>query len=129
MQRFGTCVGNITRFLHIGLNYSDRAAETGATPPKYKLPFCKVNSAVCGANDDVFTRRQSHQVDSEVELAWLLVKQPNMYQKTKVLDMSLDAAPSTIFRSKNFRHSYQGRGLKETLRHLRANESLACDAR
>jgi 2-keto-4-pentenoate hydratase/2-oxohepta-3-ene-1,7-dioic acid hydratase in catechol pathway len=67
-QRLGPCVGNIGKFLCIGLNYSDHAAETGAAIPEHPILFFKANSAVVGPNDVVSMPRGSKTTDWEVEL-------------------------------------------------------------
>ena len=66
--RLGACVGHFGKFLCIGLNYSDHAAETGAAIPEHPILFFKANSAVVGAFDDVVMPRGSTQTDWEVEL-------------------------------------------------------------
>ena len=66
--RFAPIVGNIGKFLCIGLNYSDHAAETGAAIPEHPILFFKANSAIVGANDDVIMPRGSTHPDWEVEL-------------------------------------------------------------
>lgn len=66
--RLGTCVGSIGKFLCIGLNYSDHAAETGAAIPDHPILFFKANSAIIGPNDDVIMPRGSTQTDWEIEL-------------------------------------------------------------
>ena len=66
--RFAPIVGNIGKFLCIGLNYSDHAAETGAAIPEHPILFLKANSAIVGANDDVIMPRGSTHTDWEVEL-------------------------------------------------------------
>jgi 2-keto-4-pentenoate hydratase/2-oxohepta-3-ene-1,7-dioic acid hydratase in catechol pathway len=66
--RLGACVGSIGKFMCIGLNYSDHAAETGATPPEHPLLFMKATSAVIGPNDTVSLPRGSKTSDWEVEL-------------------------------------------------------------
>ena len=66
--RFAPIVGNIGKFLCIGLNYSDHAAETGAAIPEHPILFFKANSAIVGANDDVIMPRGSTHTDWEVEL-------------------------------------------------------------
>ena len=66
--RFAPVVGNIGKFLCIGLNYSDHAAETGAAIPEHPILFFKANSAIVGANDDVIMPRGSTHTDWEVEL-------------------------------------------------------------
>ncbi|MEL6744022.1 MAG: fumarylacetoacetate hydrolase family protein [Pseudomonadota bacterium] len=66
--RIGPCVGNIGKFLCIGLNYSDHAAETGADIPEHPILFFKANSAIVGPNDTVSMPRGSQTTDWEVEL-------------------------------------------------------------
>ncbi|GFE65465.1 fumarylacetoacetate hydrolase family protein [Litoreibacter roseus] len=66
--RLGACVGSIGKFLCIGLNYSDHAAETGADIPEHPILFFKANSAIVGAYDDVVMPRGSTHTDWEVEL-------------------------------------------------------------
>ena len=65
---FGACVGNVGKFMCIGLNYSDHAAETGADIPEHPILFMKATSAVVGANDIVMLPRGSTHTDWEVEL-------------------------------------------------------------
>ena len=67
--RLGPCVGRVGKFLCIGLNYSDHAAETGATVPPEPVLFTKATSAIIGPNDDVHLPRGSTKSDWEVELA------------------------------------------------------------
>ena len=67
-QRFGACVNNVGKFMCIGLNYSDHAAETGAEIPAHPILFMKATSAIIGANDTVMIPRNSHATDWEVEL-------------------------------------------------------------
>jgi len=67
-QRFGPCVTNIGKFMCIGLNYSDHAAETGAPIPEHPILFMKATSAVVGPNDTVVIPRGSKATDWEVEL-------------------------------------------------------------
>jgi 2-keto-4-pentenoate hydratase/2-oxohepta-3-ene-1,7-dioic acid hydratase in catechol pathway len=66
--RIGACVGDIGKFLCIGLNYSDHAAETGAAIPEHPILFFKANSAIVGPNDDVVMPRGSTHTDWEVAL-------------------------------------------------------------
>ena len=67
-QRLGPCVGDIGKFLCIGLNYSDHAAETGADIPEHPILFFKANSAIVGPNDTGSMPRGSTHTDWEVEL-------------------------------------------------------------
>ena len=85
-QRIGACVGNIGKFLCIGLNYSDHAAETGAAIPKYPILFFKANSAIVGAYDDVVIPRGSTHTDWEVELGVIIGKTAKYVSKEDALD-------------------------------------------
>lgn len=84
--RMGPCVANIGKFLCIGLNYSDHAAETGADIPAHPILFSKATSAVIGANDDVSMPRGSTHTDWEVELGVVLGKTAKYVSKEKALD-------------------------------------------
>ncbi len=66
--RIGPCVAGTGKFLCIGLNYADHAAETGATPPAEPVVFMKATTAICGPNDDIVIPRGSEKTDWEVEL-------------------------------------------------------------
>ncbi len=72
--RIGPCVGKVGKFICIGLNYSDHAAETGATVPPEPIIFMKATSAICGPNDDVLIPRNSVKTDWEVELGVVIGK-------------------------------------------------------
>jgi 2-keto-4-pentenoate hydratase/2-oxohepta-3-ene-1,7-dioic acid hydratase in catechol pathway len=85
-QRIGACVGNIGKFLCIGLNYSDHAAETGAAIPEHPILFFKANSAVVGAYDDVVMPRGSTHTDWEVELGVVIGKTAKYVSKENALD-------------------------------------------
>ena len=76
--RVGPCVGDVGKFMCIGLNYSDHAAETGGEVPPEPILFMKANSAISGANDDVIIPRGSEQTDWEVELGFVIGK-PGKY--------------------------------------------------
>ena len=67
--RLGPCVAGTGKFICIGLNYSDHAAETGASVPPEPIIFMKATSAICGPNDAVLIPRGSEKTDWEVELA------------------------------------------------------------
>jgi ureidoglycolate lyase len=66
--RLGACVGGIGKFMCIGLNYSDHAAEAGMAIPDHPILFLKANSAIVGPDDDVVIPRGSTATDWEVEL-------------------------------------------------------------
>lgn len=66
--RIGPCVGSVGKFVCVGLNFSDHAAETGAPIPSEPILFMKATSAICGPNDTVLIPRGSTKTDWEVEL-------------------------------------------------------------
>jgi 2-keto-4-pentenoate hydratase/2-oxohepta-3-ene-1,7-dioic acid hydratase in catechol pathway len=66
--RIGPCVGRVGKFICIGLNYSDHAAESGMKVPTEPVVFMKATSAVCGPDDNVIIPRNSVKTDWEVEL-------------------------------------------------------------
>ncbi|MCP3037244.1 MULTISPECIES: fumarylacetoacetate hydrolase family protein [Xanthomonas] len=67
-QRYGAAVGRIGKFICVGLNYADHAAESGMEVPKLPILFMKATTAVCGPNDTVIIPRGSVKSDWEVEL-------------------------------------------------------------
>lgn len=76
--RIGACVGNIGKFVCIGLNYADHAAESGMAIPAEPVIFNKWTSAVCGPDDDVEIPRGSQKTDWEVELG-VVIGKPGRY--------------------------------------------------
>ena len=84
--RIGACVGNIGKMICIGLNYSDHAAETGAKPPPEPIIFMKVNSAICGPNDDVRIPKTSEKTDWEVELGFVIGKKAKYVSEAEAMD-------------------------------------------
>jgi 2,4-diketo-3-deoxy-L-fuconate hydrolase len=66
--RIGPCVGRVPKFIAIGLNYRQHAAETGAAIPKEPIIFMKATSSICGPDDDVVIPKGSQKTDWEVEL-------------------------------------------------------------
>lgn len=84
--RYGACVGNIGKFICIGLNYSDHAAETGAAIPDEPIVFNKWTSAIVGPNDDVEIPRNSKKTDWEVELGVVIGKDGRYIDKADAMD-------------------------------------------
>ncbi|MDM7255097.1 MAG: ureidoglycolate lyase [Paracoccus sp. (in: a-proteobacteria)] len=66
--RLGPCVGDVGKFIGIGLNYADHAAETGAAVPSEPVVFSKWVSSICGPDDDIRLPPGSVKTDWEVEL-------------------------------------------------------------
>ncbi len=72
--RIGPCVGAIGKFVCIGLNYADHAAEAGLPVPTEPVVFAKWTSAVCGPNDGIEIPKGSLKTDWEVELGVVIGK-------------------------------------------------------
>jgi ureidoglycolate lyase len=84
--RIGACVAGTGKFICIGLNYSDHAAETGATVPPEPIIFMKASSAIVGPDDDVLIPRGSVKTDWEVELAVVIGKTAKYVSEADALD-------------------------------------------
>ncbi len=86
VDRIGPCVGQVGKFICIGLNYSDHAAESGMPVPEEPVIFLKATSAICGPNDDVLIPRNSNKTDWEVELGVVIGKGGAYIEETDALD-------------------------------------------
>lgn len=84
--RIGPCVGQVGKFICIGLNYADHAAETGADIPTEPIVFAKWTSAICGPDDTVEIPRGSHKTDWEVELGVVIGKGGKYIDEADALD-------------------------------------------
>lgn len=84
--RLGPCVGRIGKFICIGLNYSDHAAESGMQVPPEPVIFFKATSAVCGPNDNLVIPRGSTKTDWEVELGVVIGKPGKYLTEEKALN-------------------------------------------
>ena len=84
--RLGACVGDIGKFMCIGLNYTDHAEETGNPIPEHPVLFMKANSAICGPNDDTVRPRGSVHLDYEVELGIVIGKTAKYVSEDEALD-------------------------------------------
>ena len=84
--RIGACVAGTGKFICIGLNYSDHAAETGATVPPEPIIFMKATSAIVGPNDDVIIPRGSVKTDWEVELGVIIGKTAKYVSEADAMD-------------------------------------------
>ena len=74
-DRIGPCVAKPGKFVAIGLNYSDHAAETGAKVPSEPIVFMKATSCICGPDDDIELEKNSKKLDWEVELGIVIGKE------------------------------------------------------
>ena len=84
--RIGPCVGNVGKFICVGLNYADHAAETGAAIPAEPILFMKATSAIIGPNDDVIIPKNSMKPDWEVELGVVIGKEARYVDEKDALD-------------------------------------------
>lgn len=83
--RLGPCVGGVVKFICVGLNYADHAAEAGAAVPSEPIIFMKTTSAICGPNDDVIILRGSVKSDWEVELGVVIGKPAKYVSESEAL--------------------------------------------
>ena len=74
-ERVGSCIINPGKFVAVGLNYSDHAAETGAKVPSEPIIFMKATSSINGPNDDIEISKDSKKLDWEVELGVIIGKE------------------------------------------------------
>ena len=84
--RIGPCVGRVGKFVCIGLNYADHAAESGLAVPTEPVVFNKWTSAICGPNDDIEIPRGSVKTDWEVELGVVIGKPAKYIDEANALD-------------------------------------------
>lgn len=84
--RFGPCVNNVGKFICIGLNYADHAAESGVAVPSEPVVFMKATSAITGPNDNVIKPRNSTKLDWEVELGFVIGKHASYVELDKAMD-------------------------------------------
>ncbi|MBO9406343.1 fumarylacetoacetate hydrolase family protein [Shimia sp. R9_1] len=84
--RIGACVGHVGKFICIGLNYADHAAESGMALPEEPVIFFKATSAISGPNDDVEIPRTSVKSDWEVELGVVIGKHTKYVSREDALD-------------------------------------------
>lgn len=72
--RIGSCIADVGKFICIGLNYADHAAESGMAIPNEPEVFSKATSAISGPNDNIIKPKNSEKLDWEVELAIVIGK-------------------------------------------------------
>lgn len=84
--RFGPCVNGVGKFICIGLNYADHAAESGVAVPAEPVVFMKATSAITGPNDNVIKPRNSTKLDWEVELGIVIGKHASYVSEADALD-------------------------------------------
>ena len=85
-SRYGPCVGRVGKFICIGLNYADHAAESNLPVPSEPVVFMKATSAIVGPNDAVLKPRDSTKLDWEVELGVVIGKHASYVSEADALD-------------------------------------------
>jgi 2,4-diketo-3-deoxy-L-fuconate hydrolase len=84
--RYGACVGNVGKFIAIGLNFADHAAESGAAVPAEPIVFMKATTCIQGPNDEVMIPKDSVKTDWEVELGVVIGKTARYVEEADALD-------------------------------------------
>lgn len=84
--RIGPCVGGVGKFLCIGLNYADHAAESGMDVPKEPVLFMKATSSICGPDDGIVIPKDSEKTDWEVELGVVIGREARYISEADALD-------------------------------------------
>ncbi|ESQ84024.1 2-hydroxyhepta-2,4-diene-1,7-dioate isomerase [Asticcacaulis sp. AC466] len=85
-SRYGPCVARVGKFICIGLNYADHAAESNLPVPDEPVLFMKATSAIIGPNDEVLKPRGSTKLDWEVELGLVIGKKASYVSEAEALD-------------------------------------------
>jgi 2,4-diketo-3-deoxy-L-fuconate hydrolase len=106
-SRLGPCVGGVGKFIAIGLNYADHAAEAGQPIPAEPIIFAKLPNCIVGANDDVMIPKGSTKLDWEVEIAFVVGKRARYVEEK---DAPAHIAGYTICNDVSERHFQIERG-------------------
>lgn len=112
VDRYGPCVGQTGKFICIGLNYSDHAAEAGMAVPSEPVIFAKATSAICGANDDIEIPRGSIATDWEVELGVVIGKEAKYITEADALDHVAGYCVINDLSERDFQIKHEGQWTK-----------------
>lgn len=110
--RIGPCVGQVGKFMCIGLNYSDHAAESGMKVPEHPVLFMKATTAICGANDTVLIPRNAEKVDWEVELGVVIGKTAQYVEEADAMDHVAGYCVINDVSERAFQFDYSGQWVK-----------------
>jgi 2-keto-4-pentenoate hydratase/2-oxohepta-3-ene-1,7-dioic acid hydratase in catechol pathway len=110
--RLGPCVGDIGKFMCIGLNYTDHAIESGLPIPEHPVLFMKATSAVVGPNDIVSMPRGSNSTDWEVELGVVIGKTAKYVSAADALDHVAGYCVINDVSERHFQHNLSGNWTK-----------------
>lgn len=110
--RIGPCVGNVGKFMCIGLNYSDHAAESGMDIPQHPILFLKANSAISGPNDEILLPRGSTATDWEAELGVVIGTRAKYVSEEAALDYVAGYCVCNDLSERNFQMKLTGQWTK-----------------
>jgi 2-keto-4-pentenoate hydratase/2-oxohepta-3-ene-1,7-dioic acid hydratase in catechol pathway len=110
--RLGACVGGTGKFVCIGLNYADHAAESGMQVPSEPVIFMKATSAICGPNDPIIIPRGSEKTDWEVELAVIIGTKAKYVSEAEALNHVAGYAVANDVSERAFQAERQGQWTK-----------------
>ena len=110
--RLGPCVGGVGKFMCIGLNYSDHAAETGMELPAEPILFMKATSSIIGPNDDVVIPRGSEKTDWEVELGVVFGKPAKYVDEADAFDHVAGYCVVNDYSERAFQIEHSGQWVK-----------------
>lgn len=110
--RFGACVGQVPKFICVGLNYADHAAETGAAVPPEPVLFMKGVNAICGPNDCIEIPRGSTKTDWEVELGVVIGKPAKYVSEEEALSHVAGYCVVHDVSERGFQMEHQGQWVK-----------------
>lgn len=110
--RLGACVAGTGKFICIGLNYADHAAEGGMEVPSEPVIFMKATSAICGPNDPIIIPRGSEKTDWEVELAVVIGKRAKYVSEADALDYVAGYAVTNDVSEREFQLEREGNWTK-----------------
>lgn len=110
--RLGACVAGTGKFICIGLNYADHAAEGGMEVPSEPVIFMKATSAICGPNDPIIIPRKSEKTDWEVELAVVIGKRAKYVSEADALDYVAGYAVTNDVSEREFQLEREGNWTK-----------------
>lgn len=110
--RLGPCVAGTGKFICIGLNYADHAAESGMAVPPEPVIFMKATSAICGPNDPIVIPRTSEKTDWEVELAVIIGTKAKYVSEAEAMDHVAGYAVSNDVSERAFQTERAGQWTK-----------------
>jgi 2-keto-4-pentenoate hydratase/2-oxohepta-3-ene-1,7-dioic acid hydratase in catechol pathway len=110
--RIGPCVANVGKFICIGLNYADHAAESGMEVPPEPVIFFKATSAICGPNDPVRIPRNSKKTDWEVELGIVIGREARYVDEADAMDHVAGYCVINDYSEREFQNERAGQWVK-----------------